>query len=88
MNNLDRIRRAEALRHTRILGRREVLAALGASVGAAVAACGGSSTSPSATTTTTTPATTGTVNAACAVSPTETRGPYPDTIGMINQSLL
>lgn len=87
MNNQDRMRSAEALRHTRILGRREVLAALGAGVGAAVAACGGSSTSPSATTTTTTtPATTGTVNAACAVSPTETRGPYPDTTGMINNA--
>jgi protocatechuate 3,4-dioxygenase beta subunit len=69
----------------RTLRRREVLAALGAGVGAAVAACGGSSTSPTATTTTTT-TTPGTVNAACAVSPTETRGPYPDTTGMINNS--
>ena len=67
------------------LRRREVLAALGAGVGAAaMAACGSSSTSPSAATTTTTtpPPTAG--NAACAVAPTETRGPYPDTTGMIN----
>ena len=63
-----------------------MLAALGAGVGAAVAACGGSSTSPTAITTTTTTTTPGTVNAACAVSPTETRGPYPDTTGMINNS--
>ena len=70
----------------RTLRRREVLAALGAGVGAAVAACGSSSTSPTAATTTTTTTTPGTVNAACAVSPTETRGPYPDTTGMINNS--
>ena len=66
------------------LHRREVLAALGAGVGAAAAAaCGSSSTSPtaaSAFTTTTTPS----VSAACTVVPTETRGPYPDTTGMIN----
>ncbi len=71
----------------RTLRRREVLAALGAGVGAAVAACGSSSTSPTATAATTTTTTTpGTVNASCAVSPTETRGPYPDTTGMINNS--
>jgi protocatechuate 3,4-dioxygenase beta subunit len=71
----------------RTLRRREVLAALGAGVGAAVAACGSSSTSPTATAaTTTTTRTPGTVNASCAVSPTETRGPYPDTTGMINNS--
>ena len=71
----------------RKLRRREILAALGAGVGAAaMAACGSSSTSPTAAaassaTTTTTP-TSG--NAVCAVAPTETRGPYPDTTGMIN----
>ena len=63
------------------IDRREALAALGASVGAAaIAACTGSPTS--ADTTTTTPTTTN--NSSCAVSPTETRGPYPDTVGMIN----
>jgi protocatechuate 3,4-dioxygenase beta subunit len=87
MHRHDRIRSPEVGRHTRLLGRRDVLAALGAGVGAVVAACGGSSTGPSATsTTTTTPTTTGTANAACAVSPTETRGPYPDTVGMINNA--
>jgi protocatechuate 3,4-dioxygenase beta subunit len=78
-------------RASRVLRRRELLAALGAgAAAAAAAACGSSSTSPStdtkaaaSTTTTTTPVST---NAACAVSPTETRGPYPDTTGMINNS--
>jgi protocatechuate 3,4-dioxygenase beta subunit len=67
------------------LARREVLVALGASVGAAaLAACGSSSpTSPS--TATTTPTTT-TNNVSCVVSASETRGPYPDTIGMINNA--
>jgi len=64
------------------IDRREALAALGAGVGAAaIAACSGSPTS--ADTTTTTPTTT-TNNSTCAVSPTETRGPYPDIVGMIN----
>ena len=71
-----------ALRESRQLHRREVLAALGASVGAAaIAACGSSPTAATTTTTTTIPPTR---NAACAVTPSETRGPYPDTTGMIN----
>jgi protocatechuate 3,4-dioxygenase beta subunit len=76
-------------RELKTLHRREMLAALGAGVGAAArAACGSSSTSPTAattaaTTTTTTP-TSG--NSTCVVTPTETRGPYPDTVGMINNS--
>ena len=70
------------------LRRREVLAALGASVGAAaMAACGSSSTSPTATASASAATTTSTAgNAACAVAPSETRGPYPDTVGMINNS--
>lgn len=67
----------------RKMDRREALASLGASVGAAaIAACGGSPTAADATTTTTTT----TNNSTCAVSPTETRGPYPDTVGMIDTS--
>ena len=63
------------------MDRREALATLGASVGAAaIAACSGSPTAADTTTTTTTT----TNNSTCAVSPTETRGPYPDTVGMIN----
>ena len=73
------------------LHRRHLLAALGAGVSAAAVAACGSTTSPTAasttasTTTTTTPPT-GTANATCVVSPTETRGPYPDTVGMINNA--
>ena len=76
--------------HTELkkLHRRDVLAALGAGVGAAaMAACGSSSTSPTAATNTTTTTTTPTSgNSTCVVTPTETRGPYPDTVGMINNS--
>lgn len=73
-------------RELKKLHRRELLAALGAGVGAAaVAACGGSTTGPTATTTTSTNTPTS-GSAACAVSPAETRGPYPDTVGMINNS--
>jgi protocatechuate 3,4-dioxygenase beta subunit len=65
------------------LDRRQALAALGAGVSAAVAACSSSSpASPDATSTTTTT----TNNAACVVSPAETRGPYPDTVGMISNA--
>jgi protocatechuate 3,4-dioxygenase beta subunit len=57
--------------------RREALAVLGAAGAAAAAAVGcGSEASPTSPTTTTTTATTGT-SAACAVSPSETIGPYP-----------
>jgi hypothetical protein len=70
----------------RKLDRRQALAVLGATVGAAVAACGSSSpTSPDATSTTTTTPTTGN-KASCVVSPAETRGPYPDTVGMIDNT--
>src|SRR5438128_7935103 len=67
------------------LHRREILAVLGAGIGAAVSACASSPSSPSTTTSTTT-TTPSTGSAACAVSPSETRGPYPDTVGMINNS--
>jgi protocatechuate 3,4-dioxygenase beta subunit len=76
-----------ALNKSKQLHRREVLAALGAGVGAAaLAACG--SSSPTAATTTATTTTTSVTptsnNTTCAVTPSETRGPYPDTTGMIN----
>ena len=63
-------------RLARALSRREALGAIGAAASAALAyGCGDSPTSP------TTPASTGTTttstNAACAVTPTETAGPYP-----------
>jgi len=60
---------------TRQIGRREAMAVMGAAGAAVALGCGDSPASPSSTTTTTTPATSS--NAACAVTPTETIGPYP-----------
>jgi len=65
--------------------RRQVLRALGAalaggSVGAALGC--GTTSSPTSPTTTTTATTTD--SASCAETASETRGPYPDTTGMIN----
>lgn len=73
-------------RASNLLHRRDLLAVLGAGFGAALAGCGASSTSPTAATTsgTTTP-TTGGTSSSCAVVPSETEGPYPDTTGMINK---
>lgn len=66
--------------------RRQVLGALGAAgVGAAVA-CSESPTSPSTTTTTTTTTTTST-NATCAVTPSETAGPYPSRTDMFRSDI-
>ena len=63
--------------------RREVLAVLGAGVGAVLAGCGSTPTTPSATTT----SGGGTSSTgSCAVTPSETEGPYPDKTGMINNS--
>ena len=57
------------------IGRREAMAAIGAAGAAAALGCGDSPASPSSTTSTTTPTTS--TNTACAVTPTETIGPYP-----------
>ena len=63
--------------------RREVLAVLGAGVGAVLAGCGSTPTTPSATTT----SGGGTSSTgSCVVTPSETEGPYPDKTGMINNS--
>lgn len=64
------------------LTRREALEALGAVAAVAwTAACSSDSTasptSPSSTTS-------GTTSSSCAVTPSETEGPYPDHLGMIN----
>ena len=67
------------------INRRELIGALGAAAGAAVAVgCGSSPTSPTSTATTTT--TTGT-NAACAVTPTETVGPYPSLTDLFRSDI-
>jgi len=57
------------------IGRREAIGTMGAAGAALAFGCGDSPTSPSTTTTTPTTTTTGT--AACAVTPTETAGPFP-----------
>jgi protocatechuate 3,4-dioxygenase beta subunit len=63
--------------------RRDMLGAFTAAVGAALIGCGASPTSPSASSGTGT-ATGGATSGACAVTPSETEGPYPDRTGMIN----
>jgi protocatechuate 3,4-dioxygenase beta subunit len=68
----------------RKLDRRQLLAALGAGVGAAAAAaCSSSPTSP---TSTSTAASSGGTSSACAITPSETAGPYPDVLGMLTNS--
>lgn len=66
------------------LNRREILEALGGFAGMMVVTTGcdsaSSPASPSSSTTTTTSSST------CAVTPSETEGPYPDKTGMINNS--
>jgi len=70
---------------TRTLTRRQALGALTGATAAVASACGGSSptapTSPQTDegTTTDTP----TPGASCAVTPSETAGPYPDRTGML-----
>jgi protocatechuate 3,4-dioxygenase beta subunit len=67
--------------------RREVLAALSAGVGAVLAGCGSTPTSPSSTTPGTSTGGGGTSSTtSCAVTPSETEGPYPDKTGMINNA--
>jgi protocatechuate 3,4-dioxygenase beta subunit len=63
--------------------RRDMLAAFTAGMGAALIGCGSSPTSPSASSDTVT-TTGGTTSGACAVTPSETAGPYPDRTRMIN----
>ena len=64
------------------LGRRDLLAALGAGAAGALAACS-SPTTPSASTTSGGGTSGGGNSGACVVTPSETEGPYPDRTGMI-----
>jgi protocatechuate 3,4-dioxygenase beta subunit len=69
------------------IGRREALGLLGAASAAVALGCSDSPSSPtSTTTTTTTPPTTGS-NAACAVTPTETIGPYPSLTDLFRSDI-
>jgi protocatechuate 3,4-dioxygenase beta subunit len=67
------------------LNRRELIGAMGAAGAAVAFGCGSSPTSPSSTATTTT-TTTGT-NAVCAVTPTETIGPYPSLTDLFRSDI-
>jgi protocatechuate 3,4-dioxygenase beta subunit len=64
--------------------RREALGLIGAAAGLLTGACSGDS--PTSPTTTTTTATTGT-DAACAVSPSETVGPYPSLTDLFRSDI-
>ena len=72
---------------TKRINRREAMGAIGAAAGAALAfGCSNAATSPSTTTTTDT-TTTGSTNAACAVTPTETIGPYPSVTDIFRSDI-
>jgi protocatechuate 3,4-dioxygenase beta subunit len=71
---------------SRKIGRREAIAVMGAASAAVALGCGDSPASPTTTTTTTTTPTTGT-NAACAVTPTETIGPYPSLTDLFRSDI-
>jgi len=70
----------------RQLSRRSAFGAIGAAAAAVAAACGDSQTSPSAVATSGTTTTTST-NATCAVTPTETAGPYPSRTDMFRSDI-
>jgi protocatechuate 3,4-dioxygenase beta subunit len=69
----------------RTFNRREALGLLGAASAAVAAACGSSPTTPTSTTSGSSTGGT-TTSSACAVSPDETAGPYPDRTGMASNS--
>ena len=69
----------------RTFNRREALGLLGAAGAAVAAACGSSPTTPTSTTSGSSTGGT-TTSSACAVSPDETAGPYPDRTGMASNS--
>ena len=72
----------------RRVSRREALGFLGAAGLAAAVGCGSSPTNPTTTSSSTSGGSSGGASgsSACAVAPEETAGPYPDRLGMINNS--
>ena len=68
------------------IGRREAMAVMGAASAAIALGCGDSPTSPSTTTSSSSTTTTST-NAACAVTPTETVGPYPSLTDLFRSDI-
>src|SRR5262245_39428068 len=73
----------------RVLTRRDALGAIGAAAAAALAyGCGGDTpTSPSSSSSTSTTTTTTSTNAACAVTPTETAGPFPSLTDLFRSDI-
>jgi protocatechuate 3,4-dioxygenase beta subunit len=74
---------AERMKGSRLLTRREALGAVGAAGAAFAFGCGDSPTSPSSTAATTTTST----NATCAVTPTETIGPFPSLVDLFRSDI-
>src|SRR5262245_45201190 len=70
----------------RQLSRRAAFGAIGAAAAAMAAACGDSQTSPTSVDTSTTTTTTST-NATCAVTPSETAGPYPSKTDLFRSDI-
>jgi len=69
----------------RPISRRDAIALLGAAGAGMAVGCGNSPTSPSSTTTTTTAG--GSTAAACAVTPSETVGPFPSRTDLIRSDI-
>ena len=69
------------------IGRREALAMLGAAGAALMAGCGDDTLASPTTTTGGTTTGGSTTNAACAVTPTETIGPYPSLTDLIRSDI-
>jgi protocatechuate 3,4-dioxygenase beta subunit len=72
------------MKGSRLLTRREALGAVGAAGVALAWGCGDTPTSPSSTVEA---ATTTSANAACAVTPTETVGPYPSLVDLFRSDI-
>jgi protocatechuate 3,4-dioxygenase beta subunit len=71
------------MKGSRLLTRREALGAVGAAGAVLAFGCGDSPTSPSSTTSTNTTST----NATCAVTPTETTGPFPSLADLFRSDI-
>jgi protocatechuate 3,4-dioxygenase beta subunit len=71
------------MKGSRLITRREALGAVGAAGVAFAWGCGDTSTAPSSTVETATTST----NAACAVTPTETVGPYPSLVDLFRSDI-
>jgi protocatechuate 3,4-dioxygenase beta subunit len=70
---------------TDAVSRRRVLNSLAAAIGGLSSACAGSTTAPNGTTQGSIGLSTGgTSTSSCVVTATETEGPYPDVMGMLN----